>query len=81
MMPEMSVTEVLKKLIGPTDSDLKMDNLLICGADSTEPDLDDGQMGRYLTGELKRKIFQNSAEQKFSRCITMLYQFRTAAVK
>ena len=42
-----------EKLIGPPDSKLEMGNILICGADSTEPDLDDGQLGRHLTGELK----------------------------
>ena len=45
-----------EKLIGPPDSTLELDNILICGADSTEPDLDDGQLGRHLTGELKERF-------------------------
>jgi Icc protein len=36
-------------------------DLIVCGADSTEPDLDDGQLGRSHTMELKKVLSGNFA--------------------
>lgn len=53
-----------EKLIGNPFRVVKLSNqLIICGADSTEPDLDDGQMGRYHTMQLK-KLFQKDYTYK-----------------
>lgn len=42
-----------EKLIGNPFNTVRINNMIICGADSTEPDLDDGQIGRAHTGKLK----------------------------
>ncbi len=49
-----------EKLIGPPFNTIRLDNIIICGADSTEPDLDDGQIGRYHTGVLKKQFSEFS---------------------
>jgi len=49
-----------EKLIGPLSKTLKIDNdILVCGADSTEPDLDDGQIGRGDNAKLKKVFSEN----------------------
>jgi 3',5'-cyclic-AMP phosphodiesterase len=52
-----------EKLIGNPFTVLRTDNIIICGADSTEPDLDDGQIGRGHTAELK-KLFSEEFQLK-----------------
>ena len=46
--------KTFEKIIGPPFSVMHLGNILICGADSTEPDLDNGQIGRTHTAELKQ---------------------------
>ncbi|MBN1898709.1 MAG: metallophosphoesterase [Spirochaetes bacterium] len=49
--------KLFEKMIGNPFKIIRMNkDIIICGADSTEPDLDDGQMGRYHTNKF-RKIF------------------------
>ncbi len=45
--------KTFEKLIGEPFSVIKSDGMIICGADSTEPDLDEGNIGRTHTAELK----------------------------
>ncbi len=52
--------KLFEKLIGNAFKVIKINNdMIICGADSTEPDLDDGQIGRYHTLQLKKIFFGN----------------------
>ncbi|MFC1568728.1 metallophosphoesterase family protein [bacterium] len=48
-----------EKLIGNPFKVIKLDDIIICGADSTEPDLDDGQIGRYHTLELQNNFAED----------------------
>ncbi|HJO93838.1 MAG TPA: metallophosphoesterase family protein [Victivallales bacterium] len=48
-----------EKLIGKPFSTLTINDTIICGADSTEPDLDDGQIGRAHTAKLKSLFSKN----------------------
>ncbi len=49
-----------EKLIGNPFRTIKLnDNIIVCGVDSSEPDLDDGQLGRYNTMKLKRIFSRN----------------------
>ncbi len=53
--------KTFEKLIGNPFKCIKLNNnqIIICGVDSTEPDLDDGQLGRYHTMKLKRIYSRN----------------------
>lgn len=53
-----------EKLIGEPVSVHKSGKLLLVGADSTEPDLDDGQIGRHQNRELKRLFSSEDYEFK-----------------
>ncbi len=56
--------KTFEKFFGNPFKIVHIDNdIIICGADSTEPDLDDGQIGRYHTMKLK-KIFSKNYKFK-----------------
>ncbi len=49
-----------ERLIGNPFRVIKLNNnIIICGVDSTQPDLDDGQIGRHNTMKLKRIFSKN----------------------
>ncbi len=48
-----------EKLIGNPFTVMELGRIIICGADSTEPDLDDGQLGRAHTRELQSYFSQD----------------------
>jgi len=51
---------IFEKLFGSPFQMAKFNNdAIVCGADSTEPDLDEGQIGRHWTGTLKKRFSDN----------------------
>ena len=48
---------IFEKLVGNPFPMMKINrDLIVCGADSTEPDLDDGKIGRHWTMKLKQRF-------------------------
>ncbi len=52
-----------EKLIGDPFSVLRHEDIMLCGVDSTEPDLDDGQIGRRETAKL-RELYREDFNMK-----------------